>query len=162
MTQELATFAAGCFWGVEKYFLKHFQQSIVWSKVGYTGGSKSDPSYKEVCSGATGHAEALQIMYDTSNTSYKELVTLFFRIHDPTTLNEQGNDKGTQYRSAIFYHSPQQKEIAESVIPEVQKHFENKIVTSIVPATTFYSAEEYHQKYLAKNPSGYCNHFYRW
>ena len=162
---ETATFAAGCFWGVEHIFLKHYppkeNKGIVSTKVGYTGGDQyaKNPDYRLVCSGDTGHAEALRLEFDPSIVSYAELVEHFYRTHDPTTVNRQGADQGTQYRSAIFFHSPEQESIARRVTEEIQaKHFTpkgQKIVTEISPATDWYDAEEYHQLYLFKNPSGY-------
>ncbi|KZS89547.1 peptide methionine sulfoxide reductase [Sistotremastrum niveocremeum HHB9708] len=162
---EVATFASGCFWGVEHIFLKHYpiaqNKGILKTAVGYTGGKSlaKDPSYRQVCSGETGHAEALRIEFDPSIVKYEELVEFFYRTHDPTTVNAQGNDRGTQYRSAIFTNTPEQQTIAERVTAEVQKaHFDargKKIVTEIVPAGTWYDAEDYHQEYLFKNPSGY-------
>jgi len=162
---ETATFAAGCFWGVEHIFLKHYppaqDKGVLKTAVGYTGGKEeaTDPSYKQVCTGTTDHAEALKIEFDPAKVSYDELVEFFYRTHDPTTVNRQGADTGTQYRSAIFYHSPEQRSIAERVTEEVQKkHFDpvgKKIVTQILPASRWYDAEEYHQLYLFKNPSGY-------
>ncbi|EIN05366.1 peptide methionine sulfoxide reductase [Punctularia strigosozonata HHB-11173 SS5] len=171
---ELATFAAGCFWGVEHIFLKHYpieqNKGILKTKVGYTGGydDAKNPDYRLVCTGKTGHAEALRIEFDPSILSYAELVEFFYRTHDPTTVNSQGNDIGTQYRSAIFYHSPEQEETAKRVTAEVQaKHFDTKgkkIVTTIEPAKDWFDAEDYHQEYLFKNPSGYqCpNHRLWW
>ncbi|EAU87877.1 peptide methionine sulfoxide reductase [Coprinopsis cinerea okayama7 len=162
---EIATFASGCFWGVEHIFLKHFPPSenkgILKTAVGYTGGKEtaSNPDYKSVCSGSTGHAEAVRIEFDPSIVSYDQLVEFFYRTHDPTTLNRQGADTGTQYRSAIFTHSQTQEEIAKRVTEEVQqKHFTpigKKIVTEILPAGKWWDAEDYHQLYLFKNPSGY-------
>jgi len=159
---NLATFAAGCFWGVEHYFKKQFKGALIGSKVGYTGGTSATTDYRSVCSGKTGHAEAVQLNYDTAKTNYADLVTYFFRIHDPTTLNRQGNDAGTQYRSAIFYHTEEQKRIAEEVKEQVKVHFKKPIVTEIVPASTFIVAEDYHQNYLEQNPGGYCNHKHQW
>ncbi|KAL1748319.1 peptide methionine sulfoxide reductase [Schizophyllum fasciatum] len=162
---ETATFAAGCFWGVEHIFLKHYppkdNKGILRTAVGYTGGREDavDPSYKQVCTGATEHAEALRVEFDPAVVSYAELVEFFYRTHDPTTVNRQGADAGTQYRSAIFTHSPEQESVAKRVTAEVQaKHFTPKgetIVTQIVPAGKWWDAEEYHQLYLYKNPSGY-------
>ncbi|CAA7262310.1 unnamed protein product [Cyclocybe aegerita] len=162
---ETATFAAGCFWGVEHIFLKHYPPSenkgILSTQVGYTGGNPlvTNPTYKLVCGGATDHAEALKIEFDPSKVSYDELVEFFYRTHDPTTLNRQGADTGTQYRSAIFTHSEEQEAIAKRVTEEVQaKHFTpkgKKIATEIVQAGPWWDAEEYHQLYLFKNPSGY-------
>ncbi|KAI0059907.1 peptide methionine sulfoxide reductase [Artomyces pyxidatus] len=164
-TTEVATFAAGCFWGVEHIFLKQWpiksDTGIVKTSVGYTGGrvASSEPNYDQVCSGATGHAEALRIEFDPSKVSYADLVEYFYRTHEPTTLNSQGADRGTQYRSAIFFNTPEQETIARRVTAEVQaKHFDptgKKIVTSIEAAGQWYDAEEYHQEYLFKNPSGY-------
>jgi len=164
---EKATFAAGCFWGVQKMFDKHFKnKGLISSKVGYIGGQVSGPNYGQVCSGTTGHAEALEIDFDPSKVTYNTLVEFFYRMHDPTTKNYQGPDKGTQYRSAIFYHSDQQKLIAQEVTKAIQaQHFKGKtIATEIVPGGTFTDAETYHQKYLDANPNGYeCpTHFLRW
>ncbi|KAI9492197.1 hypothetical protein BDB00DRAFT_829634 [Zychaea mexicana] len=163
---ELATFAAGCFWGVEHIFRKHFGGEGVTAKVGYTGGNTEDPDYRLVCTGTTNHAEAVELTFDPKRTKYETLVEFFYKMHDPTTANAQGPDVGTQYRSVIFYHSPEQKEIAQRVTDEVQeKHYKDKkIVTQLVPAGKFYDAEEYHQLYLDKNPTGYeCpTHFLRW
>jgi peptide-methionine (S)-S-oxide reductase len=162
---EIATFAAGCFWGVEHIFLKHYppaqNKGILKTSVGYTGGNAlvTNPDYQSVCSGATDHAEALKIEFDPSVVSYAELVEFFYRSHDPTTLNRQGGDIGTQYRSAIFTHSASQAAIAKEVTDAVQaKHFTPKkrtIATEIVEAGPWWNAEDYHQLYLFKNPSGY-------
>ncbi|KAI8147849.1 hypothetical protein BJV82DRAFT_593596 [Fennellomyces sp. T-0311] len=163
---ERATFAAGCFWGVEHLYKKHFGADGVTTKVGYTGGNADDPNYRQVCTGSTNHAEAVELTFDPKRVSYATLVEFFYKMHDPTTVNAQGPDVGTQYRSAIFYHTPEQKEIAEKVTEEVQaKHFQGKkIVTEFIPAGKFWDAEEYHQLYLEKNPTGYeCpTHFLRW
>ena len=152
---------------VEKWFRKEFPH-LRTTAVGYMGGALSNPSYKDVCTGTTGHAEVLQIEFD-DQTKYEDLCRFFFRVHDPTTENRQGNDRGTQYRSVIFYHSADQKEIAERVKSEVEsndkamsKYAQRKIVTEIKPATEFFKAEDYHQKYLDKNPGGYCNHKPLW
>ncbi|KAG0258060.1 Peptide-methionine (S)-S-oxide reductase [Mortierella polycephala] len=166
-TTEKATFAAGCFWGVEKAFQKQFKGEYLKTRVGYIGGTDHYPTYKKVCSGTTHHAEALQIEYTPSEKlNYPSLVEFFYRMHDPTTLNSQGPDRGTQYRSAIFFHSPEQEQIAMQVTLDVQeKHYKNKrIVTQIAPAGQWFDAEDYHQKYLDKNPHGYeCpSHFLRW
>jgi len=162
---EIATFAAGCFWGVEHIFLKYYpiaeKKGILKTSVGYTGGNTASvsPSYKDVCTGTTDHAEALRIEFDPSIVKYDELVEFFYRTHDPTTLNSQGADFGTQYRSAIFYNTPEQHDIAKRVTEEVhKKHFEpkgKKITTQISEAGPWYDAEDYHQEYLHKNPSGY-------
>ncbi|KAI9010349.1 peptide methionine sulfoxide reductase MsrA [Phycomyces nitens] len=163
---EKATFAAGCFWGVEHMFNKYFKKDGITTKVGYIGGKVDNPTYRQVCNGTTDHAEALEITFDPKKVEYAKLVEFFYNMHDPTTLNSQGPDRGSQYRSAIFYHSPEQKKIAEEVTAEVQeKHYKGKrIVTDIVPAGVFYDAETYHQLYLEKNPGGYeCpSHFLRW
>ncbi|NVM29663.1 MAG: peptide-methionine (S)-S-oxide reductase MsrA [Candidatus Helarchaeota archaeon] len=148
---EIATFAAGCFWGVEAAFRK--VKGIINTKVGYTGGHVNDPSYKDVCTGTTGHAEAILIEYNPDQVSYDQLLEVFFAIHDPTTLNRQGPDIGYQYRSAIFYHNDEQqkKVIAMKERLEKQGQFRNPIVTEITPASDFYRAEEYHQQYFEKN-----------
>ncbi|KAF9140880.1 Peptide-methionine (S)-S-oxide reductase [Linnemannia schmuckeri] len=175
---ERATFAAGCFWGVEKAFQKHFKNDNIKTRVGYIGGIDAHPTYKKVCSGITRHAEAVSIEYTPSPTiTYPLLVEFFYRMHDPTTLNSQGPDRGTQYRSAIFAHSSDQADIARRVTKEVQeaRYGRKKIVTEIVwregssngagaGGHAWYDAEEYHQKYLDKNPHGYeCpSHFLRW
>ena len=154
---EKALFAAGCFWGVEKVFSA--LPGVTATQVGYTGGTVQDPSYEQVCSGRTGHAEAIEIEYDPSKISYDELLEVFFRHHDPTTLNRQGNDIGTQYRSAIFYLSAEQQSAAKRAIEALKKAriFRNPITTEVTKASEFYPAEEYHQKYLKKNPLGYCH-----
>jgi len=156
---QVATFANGCFWGTEHMFIKYYKSKDVITRVGYTGGNASDPSYRAVCSGITGHAEACRVEFDPSKVTYPELVEFFYRTHDPTTVDSQGGDRGTQYRSAIFYHSPEQKEIARKVTEEVQeKYFAPKgkrIVTQIVEAGKWWDAENYHQEYLFKNPDGY-------
>jgi peptide-methionine (S)-S-oxide reductase len=157
-----AAFGAGCFWGTEKWFRKQFGQALKTTAVGYMGGTTKNPNYEQVCTGRTGHAEVLYLEYDPSKVKYDELVQFFFRMHDPTTKDRQGNDKGTQYRSVIFYYTPEQKEIAERVTHEIQARFKDPIVTTIEPASEFYKAEEYHQQYLEKNPQGYCNHYLRW
>ncbi|KAG2185035.1 hypothetical protein INT43_000948 [Umbelopsis isabellina] len=163
---EKATFAAGCFWGVEHCFNKHHRKNGIACRVGYCGGVTTNPLYPDVKKDVTGHAESIEIQFDSSKVSYADLVEFFYKMHDPTTLNYQGPDVGTQYRSVIFYHSNDQKQIAEQVTKEVQeKHYpEQKIVTLIVPAAKFWDAEEYHQLYLEKNPDGYeCpTHFLRW
>lgn len=156
---EIATLAGGCFWCLEAVYAQTKGVSSVES--GYMGGKNADPTYEQVCSGRTGHAEVVQITFDPAAISFRELLEMFFVIHDPTTLNRQGNDVGTQYRSAIFTHSPEQKQTAEAVIAAVTKEkvYDNPIVTEVVPATTFYVAEAYHQEYFARNPSqGYCTY----
>jgi peptide-methionine (S)-S-oxide reductase len=160
---KTATFAAGCFWGVEHYINRKFKTAIKESKVGYSGGKVQNPSYQAVCQGNTGHAEAVQFKYNPEEVEYKDLVEYFFRIHDPTTKNRQGNDQGTQYRSAIFYHDAEQQSQATEVKDLLQKtKIKNPIVTEIVPFENWWDAEEYHQKYLVNNPGGYCNHGERW
>jgi len=161
---QTATFGAGCFWGTQKFFKKQFKDGIAKSAVGYLGGNIKNPSYKDVCTGKTGHAEVLQLQFDANKVNYGDLVRFFFRMHDPTTLNRQGNDAGTQYRSGIFYHTPDQKIVAEQVKQEMEKSgkFTSPIVTEISPATEFFVAEDYHQDYLDHNPNGYCNHHLRW
>jgi len=154
---EAATLAGGCFWCLEAVFeqLKGVEKVVS----GYTGGRVPNPSYERVCSGATGHAEAVQIIFDPKAISYRELLEVFFVIHDPTTLNRQGPDVGTQYRSGIFFHSPEQKAAAEQVIAEMQKArlWKDPIVTEVKPFTVFYPAEEYHQQYFRTNPyQPYC------
>jgi peptide-methionine (S)-S-oxide reductase len=155
--RELATFAAGCFWGVELEFSKVF--GVLSTKSGYTGGVKENPGYYEVCEGKTGHAEAVQIEFDPNVVSYEELVQEFFALHDPTTLNRQGADVGEQYRSAIYYHSDKQREIAEKVIAEISEsgEFVNPIVTQVLPAGPFWDAEDYHQQYFAKRGMTSCH-----
>lgn len=150
---EIATFAAGCFWGVENAFMK--VRGVKSTRVGYTGGSLTNPTYEDVCTDRTGHAEAIQLKYDPKEISYKELLELFWSIHNPTTVNRQGPDIGTQYRSSIFFHTLEQEKIAKRVKQELDgSKFQNKIVTEIVPASIFYPAEEYHQKYYHKIGGG--------
>lgn len=157
---ETATFAAGCFWGSEEFFRN--VPGVVESRVGYTGGNAA-ASYEEVSSGSTGHAESVEVKFDPKKVSYRELLIRFFKMHDPTTLNQQGNDRGTQYRSAIFTHSEEQRVIAERVKALVEKSgaWKKPLTTEILKAQPFYPAEEYHQKYLIKNPGGYDNHYLR-
>lgn len=154
---ELATFAAGCFWGVELEFAKH--TGVLGTKVGYTGGHQSNPTYHEVCDGDSGHAEAVEIEFDPTQVSFEFLVRDFFNLHDPTTLNRQGPDVGEQYRSAIFYHSPEQKETAQRIIRELSEagEFEREIVTQVMPAGIFWDAEEYHQKYFERRGMASCH-----
>jgi len=157
MTTETATLAGGCFWCLEAVYDQLKGVTSVVS--GYAGGSVPNPSYEAVCSGRTGHAEVVQIEFDPSVVSYQNLLDVFFTIHDPTTLNRQGNDVGTQYRSAIYYHSPEQKETAERTIAALteSKLWPNPIVTEVTPFDTFYPAEGYHQEYYANHPyQGYC------
>ena len=158
---EKATFAAGCFWGVEEFFRKI--PGVYETGVGYTGGTTKDPNYGIVTEGKSGHAESVEILFYPKEVSYEKLLDLFFKIHDPTTLNAQGNDKGTQYRSAIFYHGEKQKKTAEAFLAKVEASgaWEKKIVTEISAAGPFYEAEEEHQKYLLRKPNGYDNHYLR-
>jgi peptide-methionine (S)-S-oxide reductase len=154
---ELATLAGGCFWCLEAVYDELKGVTDVVS--GYTGGHVKNPDYKQVCSGATGHAEAIQITYDPAVVSYRDLLRVFFTIHNPTTLNRQGNDIGTQYRSAIFYHNVEQKAEAEAAIKEITEAgiWESPVVTQVAPMETFYPAEDYHQEYFKNNPNqGYC------
>ena len=145
-----ATFAAGCFWGVEKAFRR--VDGVTETAVGYTGGETSDPSYEQVCSGRTGHAEAVQLEYDPARLGYDDLLDLFWRVHDATQLNRQGPDVGSQYRSAIFFHDPEQEAAAQAAKAQQQASggHHGQVVTEIVPADTFYLAEDYHQQYLEK------------
>lgn len=156
---EVATFAGGCFWCTEAVFLELEGVNSVVS--GYIGGNTIDPTYKEICAGETGHAEAIEITFDTEKIPFGELLEIFFATHDPTTINRQGNDVGTQYRSEIFYHNQEQKKIAEDYIALMTREdtFGKRIVTKISPATKFYGAEEYHQNYYNDNKSqGYCSY----
>ncbi len=155
--KEIATLAGGCFWCLEAVYDQ--MKGVESVESGYMGGHTANPTYTSVCSGATGHAEVVRITFDPKLVSYADLLKVFFVIHDPTTLNRQGNDEGTQYRSAIFYHSPEQKSIAEKVISELsaQGVYDDRIVTEISPAGTFYVAEGYHQEYFQRNPQQpYC------
>lgn len=147
---EKATFGAGCFWGVEAAFRKI--EGVASTTVGYAGGSFKDPTYKDVCSGKTGHAEVVQVEYDPSKVSYEELLRVFWNIHDPTTLNRQGPDIGTQYRSAVFFHNPEQEAAATGSKQKLQSsgRYQKSIVTEITPASEFYRAEDYHQQYFEK------------
>lgn len=153
---EKATFAAGCFWGVEEALRK--VPGVVSTAAGYTGGSAKDPAYEEVCSGSTGHAEAVEVEFDPSVISYGGLLEVFWSIHDPTSLNRQGPDTGEQYRSAIFYHTPEQEAQASASKERLEKSGVHKkpVVTEIVPAKEFYRAEEYHQRYLEKRGLTHC------
>jgi peptide-methionine (S)-S-oxide reductase len=155
--KEVATLAGGCFWCLEAVYndLRGVEKVVS----GYSGGRVPDPSYEDVSTGRTGHAEVVQITFDPQVLSFKELLEVFFTIHDPTTLNRQGADVGTQYRSAIYYHSPEQKEVAEKVIADINaaKIWNGPIVTEVTKFAAFYSAEEYHQRYYERNPNqGYC------
>lgn len=154
---ETATLAAGCFWCVEAVFddLRGVEDVVS----GYSGGHKDNPTYQEVCSDTTGHAEVVQIRFDPNELSFEDLLRVFFTVHDPTTLNRQGNDIGTSYRSAIFYHSEEQNESAQKIIDEINAEgiYDNKIVTEVAPFDKFWPAEDYHQEYFANNPNQpYC------
>jgi len=157
----IATFAGGCFWGMEELFRQHSGVEDV--EVGYTGGQASSPTYEQVKTGGTGHAEAVRITFDPSKTSYEALLRFFFRMHDPTTLNRQGGDIGTQYRSMIFWHDEAQRLAAEKAIAEEQASgfWPAPIVTGIAEAGPWWRAEDYHQDYLVKNPGGYTCHWVR-
>ncbi len=155
--KEVATLGGGCFWCTEAVFdeLKGVEKV----ESGYSGGSVANPTYRQVCTGTTGHAEVVQVTFDPKLLSYADLLRVFFTVHDPTTLNRQGADVGEQYRSVIFYHSPEQKQTAEQVIKEIEaeKIWDNPIVTQLEPAKPFYEAEDYHQEYFANNPNQpYC------
>ncbi len=157
VTLEKATFGAGCFWGVEAAFRR--VDGVVSTQVGYSGGRTADPTYEQVCSGRTGHAEAVEVTYDPARVSYDELLRVFWENHDPTTPNRQGPDVGEQYRSAVFFHSPEQEAAAKASVAslEAAKRFRRPIVTQIVPAGPFYRAEEYHQQYLEKRGQASCH-----
>ncbi|HVQ01390.1 MAG TPA: peptide-methionine (S)-S-oxide reductase MsrA [Candidatus Thermoplasmatota archaeon] len=153
---EKATFAAGCFWHVEEAF--RCLEGVESTRVGYTGGTMKNPTYEDVCTDKTGHAEAVEVTFDPTKITYDELLEMFWEIHDPTQLNRQGPDRGTQYRSAIFYHTPEQKAAAEHSKQKLEqsKLYRKKIVTEIAPATEFYQAEDYHQQYLEKQGLSSC------
>lgn len=158
MTTEIATLAGGCFWCLEAVFDQ--LQGVQSVESGYMGGDSPNPSYEDICTGETGHAEVVRITFDPAVVSYRDLLAVFFTIHDPTTLNRQGNDRGTQYRSAIFFHTPEQEQAAREVIANLTAKalFSDRIVTQVVPATIFWQAEDYHQEYFervgSQNP--YC------
>lgn len=154
---EVATLAGGCFWCLEAVY--DDLKGVVDVVSGFSGGNTPNPTYNQVVTGMTGHAEVVQVTFDPQEISYREILEVFFSIHDPTTLNRQGPDIGTQYRSAIFYHSPEQKAAAEGIIQELEseKIWDNPIVTQVTPFEAFYPAEDYHQEYYARNPgAGYC------
>lgn len=159
---EVATLGSGCFWCTEAFFLRVKGIESVVS--GYSGGKVKNPTYREVCSGLTGHAEVIQVKFDPALISYSEVLEIFWNTHDPTTLNKQGADEGTQYRSVVFYHSESQKQTAEDYKKQLDKSgaYKNPIVTEISPFTIFYPAEDYHQNYYALNPNqGYCQYVIR-
>jgi peptide-methionine (S)-S-oxide reductase len=158
-TSETTTLAGGCFWCLEAVY--DDMQGVLSVESGYMGGRQPNPSYEAVCSGRTGHAEVVQVTFDPQVTTFRDILDVFFSIHDPTTLNRQGNDSGTQYRSAIFYHSDEQRATAEHAIRELTAAhaFRDPIVTEVAPASQFYIAEDYHQEYFAHNPhQGYCSY----
>jgi peptide-methionine (S)-S-oxide reductase len=157
MSQQIASFAAGCFWGVEARFLE--VEGVLDAVSGYTGGHKENPTYKEICSGDTGHAEAVQLTFDDEKVSYSELLDLFFDMHNPTTLNRQGPDFGSQYRSAIFWYDEEQRLAAQQKINQLNSSgkWPDPIVTQLTEAVEFWRAEEYHQRYFEKNGAGYCH-----
>lgn len=158
---EKAILSGGCFWGMEE-LIRQFP-GVVKTRVGYTGGTLQNPTYKDITSGKTGHAESIEITFDPAITDYAKILGLFFQIHDPTTINQQGNDRGSQYRSAIFYIDENQKKIALEVTRRIDASgkWPGPLVTEIVPAGPFYEAEDYHQDYLQKNPGGYTCHWIR-
>lgn len=153
---EKATFAAGCFWGVEAAFRQ--VDGVVSTAVGYLGGTLKNPTYQDVCTDRTGHAEAVEVTYDPARVTYDELLTVFWQSHDPTTLNRQGPDVGTQYRSAIFFHTPEQEAAAKASKEKLEKErvYKRPIVTEILPAPEFWRAEDYHQQYLEKRGLAHC------
>jgi peptide-methionine (S)-S-oxide reductase len=157
MNTERTTFAAGCFWGVEAAFRQ--VPGVTDTAVGYIGGTLENPTYQDVCTDRTGHAEVVQVEYDPARVSYEQLLDVFWANHDPTTLNRQGPDVGTQYRSAIFYHNPQQQSVALASKEKLQAsgRFRRPIVTEVTPAAKFYRAEEYHQRYLEKRGLSHCH-----
>ena len=154
---ETATFGAGCFWGVEARFQQ--EPGVTETAVGYEGGKLDNPTYKDVCTDRTGHAEVVDVKFDPAKVSYQRLLDLFFELHDPTQLNRQGPDWGAQYRSVVFFHSPEQEAAAKATIARLTEHkaFKKPIVTQVVPAETFWRAEEYHQKYLEKRGAVSCH-----
>jgi peptide-methionine (S)-S-oxide reductase len=157
-SEKHAYLAGGCFWGMEKYL--RTLEGVIDTKVGYVGGAKETATYKQITTGTTGHAETVEVIYDANKLSYRELIKFFFRIHDPTTLNRQKNDIGTQYRSSIFTSNEDEKKQIQDIINKLDnaEYFSSKIVTKIEPFESFYLAEDYHQDYLEKNPGGYNCH----
>ena len=156
---EKATLAGGCFWGVEELFRQ--LPGVINTEVGYIGGKSEHPVYEDVKTGRTGHAESIEIEFDPAKISYDEILDYFFRLHDPTTMNQQGNDVGSQYRSAIFFHDEKQREAAERAKERAQAKWPRPIVTQVVPASTFWAAEDDHQDYLQRIPWGYTCHYLR-
>lgn len=159
MKSQTLIFGAGCFWGVEELIRE--VHGVIETEVGYSGGTLENPTYRDICTGNTGHAEAIKVTFDPSKTNLKKLIALFFRLHDPTTLNRQGNDAGSQYRSVLFYKNTEEKEAMETAIKEAQEGWDKPIVTTLEPEGVFYSAESEHQDYLQKNPHGYTCHYWR-
>jgi peptide-methionine (S)-S-oxide reductase len=155
VSTEKATFGAGCFWGVESTFRDI--PGVIDAAVGYEGGTMVNPRYEDVCTDETGHAEVVELTFDPAKVSYEKLVEAFFGLHNPTTLNRQGPDVGNQYRSVIFFHSPEQERVAREVLQRAQPRFQKPIVTKVEPAQTFYKAEDYHQQYLAKRGLKHCH-----
>jgi len=160
-TTERALLAGGCFWGMQDLIRR--RPGVLSTRVGYSGGTLENPTYEQVKTGQTGHAESIEIVFDPSVTSYREMLELFFQIHDPTTVDRQGNDIGTQYRSAIFYLDESQKAVAEDTIKDVDASglWPGKVVTEVTPAGEFWNAEDFHQDYLERYPNGYTCHFPR-
>jgi peptide-methionine (S)-S-oxide reductase len=156
---EKATFAGGCFWGIEHLFNEI--PGVTDAVSGYAGGSLDNPTYEQVCSGRTGHAEAVEVTYDPAKVTYDDLLNAFWNMHDPTTMNRQGPDHGHQYRSAIFFHNAEQEAAARKSAAEAQRYFDRPIVTEIVPAPTFWPAEDYHQRYFDKHPGHASCHWNR-
>ena len=156
MMEDKATFGGGCFWGVEARFREY--KGVISTRVGYTGGKTENPTYKDVCANTSGHAEAVEVTFDPEKLAYHELLDVFFEVHDPTQVNRQGVDVGTQYRTVIFYHSEEQKEHAERKIQELDNSgaFKKPIATQLVPVTAFWKAEDYHQRYLEKQGRVSC------
>jgi peptide-methionine (S)-S-oxide reductase len=155
MASEIATLGGGCFWCLEAVY--QMLKGVQAVESGYTGGHVPNPTYEQICEGTTGHAEVVRITFDPAMVSYRDILEIFFTIHDPTTLNQQGNDIGTQYRSVIFYHSPEQHEIAKQVIAAMANVWDAPIVTELKSAEAYYKAEQYHQNYFRENPmQGYC------
>ena len=158
-TQEITTLGGGCFWCLEAVF--DDMAGVISVESGYMGGHVENPTYRAICTGSTGHVEVVQVTFDPSITTFRDILEVFFAIHDPTTRDRQGNDSGPQYRSAIFYHSPEQKAVAEEVIREIEKEklWSNPVVTEVRPAEKFYVAEDYHQEYFQNNPNQpYCSY----
>ncbi|GGI18561.1 peptide-methionine (S)-S-oxide reductase MsrA [Oxalicibacterium faecigallinarum] len=155
MVTEMATLGGGCFWCTEAVFQQ--LKGVQTVESGYTGGEIAHPTYEQICEGTTGHAEVVQLTFDPAVITFREILEVFFTIHDPTTLNRQGNDVGTQYRSVIYYHSPEQEDVAKHVIAEMANVWDAPIVTELSPIGTYYKAEDYHQNFFRQNPmQGYC------